>query len=925
MVGEVGVIVPECDEKSIFNAARRIAEPKARCLYLGQACGHDTALRSRVEALLRIHEQEDGFLESPAGGIREAVHALAGEGPGAIIGPYKLLEEIGEGGFGVVFLAEQQYPVRRRVALKVVKPGMDTKHLVAHFEAERQALALMDHPHIARVFDGGETESGRPYFVMELVRGDPVTEFCDRNCLPLRERLGLFVSICQAVQHAHHKGIIHRDLKPSNVLVTTSPRDGDAGAVPTVKVIDFGVAKATGQRLTDKTLFTTFVQLVGTPLYMSPEQVEMGCRDVDTRTDIYALGVLLYELMTGTTPFDRERLRTAGFDELRRIIREEDPPRPSTRLRSGEGRALPPSSSLQELDWIVMKALEKDRARRYDTAGALAQDIRRYLNNEPVEACPPGAGYRLRKFLMRNKGRVLAAALVLLALLAGTGSTTWAMIREWRARRDAESARLAEARRAEGERRAKEEAQKRLAQVEKGAEILASVFGDLDPQAAEKEGVALRALLSRRLGQAALELDGETVGEPLAVARLQHVLGISLRESGHLDQAEGVLVKACQTRERLRGGDDLETVATKHDLALLYRAQGKYAPAERLYKEVVATRTAKLGANHRDTLTARHCLAILYYSQGRYAQAEKLYQEVLARRTAQLGAAAADTLASKHWLALLYRSRGKIAEAEALYKEVLAVRTTRLGAGHLDTVAAKGDLAALYRDQRKYDQAAELWKEELAVRTAKLGADHPDTLTTRHQLAILYHYQGNSRLAETLQKEVLALRTARLGGDHPHTLKSLHYLAALYRDLGSFAAAEALYKQLLAVRTAKLGAGHPETLYSEINLAGLYRSQRRFDLAIPLLEETLRKVKLNPDFPAALTLETPANLGMTYLEAGRFADAVPLLEHVYEKGSDDPPVAGVGDALVQLYDSWGKPDQAARWRKKLAQSRQAGK
>ena len=367
-------------------------------------------------------------VDAPTGSYGPASTPVAVEGPGAAVGPYKLLEQIGEGGFGVVFMAEQTQPVRRKVALKVLKPGMDTRQVVARFEAERQALALMEHPNIAHVFDGGATASGRPYFVMELVRGVPITAFCDENHLGVRERLGLFVDVCQAVQHAHQKGIIHRDLKPSNVLVTLH----DDKAV--VKVIDFGIAKATGQQLTEKTLFTNFAQMIGTPLYMSPEQAQMSGLDIDTRTDIYALGVLLYELLTGTTPFDRERLRTAGYDELRRIIREEEPPKPSTRLNTLGQAAATVSTNRRsdpkklsrvmrgELDWIVMKALEKDRNRRYESASAFAADVGRYLADEPVQACPPSAGYRFRKFARRNK-TVLATGMALaVAVLATVGS-----------------------------------------------------------------------------------------------------------------------------------------------------------------------------------------------------------------------------------------------------------------------------------------------------------------------------------------------------------------------------------------------------------------------------------------------------------------------------------------------------------------------
>ena len=348
--------------------------------------------------------------------------------PGIVIGPYKLLEQIGEGGFGVVFMAEQQRPVRRRVALKVIKPGMDTRQVIARFEAERQALALMDHPNISRVLDAGATESGRPYFVMELVRGIPLSEFCDQNRLTVGERLELFITVCHAVQHAHQKGIIHRDIKPNNVLVTL--HDG----TPVAKVIDFGIAKATGQQLTEKTLFTSFAQMVGTPLYMSPEQAEMSGLDVDTRSDIYSLGVLLYELLTGTTPFDQERMRTAGYDEVRRIIREEEPAKPSARISTlnraattvTANRKSDPSRLRQlfrgELDWIVMKALEKDRNRRYETAAAFAADVQRYLNDEAVEACPPSARYRFRKFARRNKAAFLTGSAVAVAMLVAVGS-----------------------------------------------------------------------------------------------------------------------------------------------------------------------------------------------------------------------------------------------------------------------------------------------------------------------------------------------------------------------------------------------------------------------------------------------------------------------------------------------------------------------
>ncbi|HVX59707.1 MAG TPA: serine/threonine-protein kinase [Pirellulales bacterium] len=427
--------VPKLDEHAIFNVARQIDAREARRLYLEQACGDDNYLFARVEALLRVYDEQQSFLQPTVHGRRGAVERPpTDEGPGTVIGPYKLLEQIGEGGMGVVFMAEQHEPVRRKVALKIIKPGMDTRQVVARFEAERQALSLMDHPNIAKVLDAGATSSGHPYFVMELVKGQPITNYCDEHHLTPRQRLELLLPVCQAIQHAHQKGIIHRDIKPSNILVA----EYDQKAVP--KVIDFGVAKATAAPLTERTMFTGFGQLVGTIEYMSPEQAKVNQLDVDTRTDIYSLGVLLYELLTGSTPFDRQRLRSAAWDEMLRIIREEEPQKPSTRLSSADtlpsiaaNRSIEPARLSRtirgELDWIAMKALEKDRSRRYETASGFALDLQRYLDDEPVQACPPSAAYRLRKFVRRNKGPVLAAAFVALSMVVGIIGPTWGMLR----------------------------------------------------------------------------------------------------------------------------------------------------------------------------------------------------------------------------------------------------------------------------------------------------------------------------------------------------------------------------------------------------------------------------------------------------------------------------------------------------------------
>jgi serine/threonine protein kinase len=435
-------------EETLFHLAREKA-PSERAAFLEEVCAGDVKLRQRLEVLLQAHDSPKNVLEQPvisreatldsypgpARDEEDSVEHGTSEGPGNRIGPYKLLQQIGEGGMGIVFMAEQQQPLRRKVALKIIKPGMDSAQVIARFEAERQALALMEHQNIAKVLDAGTTDSGSPYFVMELVHGVPITQYCDDHHLTPTARLELFLPVCHAVQHAHQKGIIHRDLKPSNVLVCLY----DGVAVP--KVIDFGIAKATGQQLTERTMFTQFGSLVGTLEYMSPEQAEMSQLGIDTRSDVYSMGVMLYELLTGTTPLERQRLREVGFDEIRRLIREEEPPKPSTRL-STSGVALAAISAQRhtepakltrlvsgELDWIVMKALEKDRNRRYESANGLARDVERYLHDEPVEACPTTAGYRLRKFARKHQKLLATAAAFVVVLLLGVASSLWQAVR----------------------------------------------------------------------------------------------------------------------------------------------------------------------------------------------------------------------------------------------------------------------------------------------------------------------------------------------------------------------------------------------------------------------------------------------------------------------------------------------------------------
>jgi WD40 repeat protein/serine/threonine protein kinase len=493
-------------EESLFAQALEIESAAARAAFLDRACADNPALRAEVEALLRAHERSGDLLDLPEN-LPATTDLPACERPGTILGPYKLLEQIGEGGMGTVWMAEQTEPMRRRVAVKVVKEGMDSRQVLARFDAERQALALMEHPNIARVLDAGRTASGRPYFVMELVKGQPITKYCDDKRFGVRERLELFGDVCRAVQHAHQKGIIHRDLKPSNVLV--APYDGK----PVIKVIDFGVAKATGQRLTDYTLFTGFGALVGTPEYMSPEQAEANNQDIDTRSDIYALGVLMDELLTGSTPLTRQRVKEAALLEVLRVIREEEPPRPSTRL--SESKDSLPSISAQrqiepakltrvvrgELDWIVMKALEKDRNRRYETANGFAQDVQRYLADEPVQACPPSAWYRIRKFVRRHRRPVLAAAVILLLLIGGIIGTSVGLVQATVSDERAQSAAI-------------------KAGEERDAANEARTAETVQRKRAEDLGKELR----QKLYVAQMNMAGEAAGSPLGLGRVAELL-----------------------------------------------------------------------------------------------------------------------------------------------------------------------------------------------------------------------------------------------------------------------------------------------------------------------------------------------------------------------------------------------------------------
>ena len=650
------------NEEDLFDAARKLNDTSARTEFLQRNCANDEALRTRVEELLTAEvEAERFFAEGGSVLIAQDVAAqftqslraaaasqgnLPGEEPiGTRVGRYKLVEKIGEGGCGVVYKAEQEAPVRRDVALKIIKLGMETKSVIARFEAERQALAMMDHPNIARVYDAGATDRGPPYFVMELVHGVRITEFCDNNRLTLRERLDLFVQTCHAIQHAHQKGIIHGDIKPSNVMVTLQDE------VPVPKVIDFGISKATEARLTDKALFTTYAQLIGTPAYMSPEQAQMGGVDIDTRSDIYSLGVLLYELLTGRTPFDPKELIKSGLDEMRRTLREKEPVRPSTKLNSlvpserakaAESLRVEPSRLVSllkgDLDWIVMKALEKDRRRRYETANSLAMDIERYMDHEAIEARPPSWVYRLQKLVRRNRVVFIAGAAVAVALVAGMGTSTWLFLREREAHKRAVAAEQQQARlRHEAETREKIALAALLVSQEKLDEADA-VLNEISLTEPTVEGAAvLRSVGEWRALQNNWKQAAQRLTQLLQVNQLDGWdvssldclrLGPALIEQGDMngyehfrqDAIDRFIVAACPFPDRIV------------KISLLAPANERVITALTTVAEATAKSVAVADAGGDPFQAAWHSvsLALFEYRKGNFAKAEEWCRRCLA-------------------------------------------------------------------------------------------------------------------------------------------------------------------------------------------------------------------------------------------------------------------------------------------------------
>ena len=881
--------------EQVFTEAVLHTDPAKRRAYLDRVCVGNQLLRKEVESLLRAHEQAGDFLGRT---VKLTESDFVIERTGTMIGRYKLLERIGQGGFGSVYMAEQIEPLQRKVALKVIKASMDTHEVIARFEAERQALALMDHPNIARVLDAGATEAGRPYFVMELVRGIPITDYCDQKNLSTAERLQLFMKVCHAVQHAHQKGIIHRDLKPNNVLVTL--HDGE----PVPKVIDFGVAKALGPKLTEKTLFTGFAQMIGTPAYMSPEQAELSGLDIDTRSDIYSLGVLLYELLTGVTPFDAETLRQAAMDEIRRMIRETEPSKPSTRLQTlgirlddvAKHRHTEPNALRRlvrgDLDWIVMKALEKDRRRRYETPDAFASDVARHLSHEPVLASSPSVPYLVGKFARRHNAGLAVTAVLLLLLLGGAAVSTWQAVRATRAEQEqtrlhqqAEAARL----RAEiNERKAETEAI-HSAQV---AQFLKDMLRSVEPAAALGQDTKL---LRGILDHAAERVGKDLTNQPLVEAELKLTIGTTYRDIGLADEAEAM------TRDALR---------------LSRAALGE---------------TNLLGA---------HCLIAVGSVLKRFgsaSEAERLLRQAVAIQRAVPDPDEAAVADGMDYLSRAIRvQKDKVNEAEALTREVLARRIKLFGSEDLSVGKSLNNLGIVLSLQGKSEEAEAAIRRAMVILKQIPVEGNPELCWSYRCLAITLEHAGRMTEAEATYREGLELTRTVNGEDSRYTGDAFARVVAILRQQGKPAELETLLRDSVQRRKKLLGDTHPRLASSLSDLTHFLLSREKFTEAELAARECLAiREKKSPDDWE--TFQTRSLLGASLLGQKKYSEAEPLLETGYEGmqkryqeisrpgKSNDLKLALT--RLIQLCEDSDQRAKAAGWRQELSdfEKRESGK
>ena len=848
-----------------------------------------------------VFDPEDTQLPTPPPGtkIKRRPKADPKEDINRVIGNYHLVKRIGEGGMGEVFLANQTQPIKRKVAFKIIKKGMDTKELVARFEAERQAVAMMDHINIAKVFDAGATDRGRPFFAMEYVDGVPMTKYCDANKLDTKARLRLFIQVCEGVQHAHQKAIIHRDLKPSNVLITS--QDGEA--VP--KIIDFGIAKAIGGSLIDDVQLTTVGQLMGTPSYMSPEQADMAGADIDTRTDIYSLGVILYELLSGKLPLAPEDFKGIGYAELRRKIQEDQPTMPSTRMQitSQDAEEIASNRGIDvqslskalrgDLDWIIMMAIDKDKARRYPSAYAFAADIHHYLNNEPVSARPPSTRYRLSKFIARHKVGVTMAAVVAMAVILGIVGTTVGMVRAIRAERiasrEAETAR----------------------QV---SDFLVGLFKVSDPDEARGNSITAREILD----EGAKKIEDDLEEQPETQARLMDTIGRVYQSLGLYDSASDLLSKSLELRMSSLGSRHSETASGMAGLGVLYKDQGKYAEAESLLYTALELKTEELGPSHEDVATMMMHLATAKSRLGKYDESDPLYHQALTLREVQYGKDSPEVAETLSNMAVMYYKAGRHQEAVKAHTRALEIREASFGPNHPHVARSLNNLALVYQQQGKYEESIPLYQRALDVYLESLGEQHPHVALGYNNLALAYYSLADYDSAEPLYKKALAVQEAVLGEEHPDVARTLNNLANLNKDRGRPSAAEPLFVRALAIRETALGPKHPDVGWSMGDLGILYREQRKYDQADSLFHRALVVFKAAGDkYGTAWTLN---DLGVLSRNRGNLEEAVPLFQVAIqtfrtEVSSSHPDLAEFLNNYALLLRTMGRHVEAEAMKK----------
>jgi serine/threonine protein kinase/TolA-binding protein len=852
--------------RDVLEEAQEL-EPAQRSAFLDRACLSDQSLRQEVEVLLAASDDAHStFLESPSvpdglianlDGILSSGRLQAGE---LFAERFQLVSKLGEGGMGQVWLAEQTFPVRRQVAIKLIKAGMYDEAVVQRFESERQSLAIMDHPAIAKVFDAGATPQGQPYFVMEYVPGLPITEYCDQKKLKIVDRLELFIQACEGVQHAHQKAIIHRDLKPANILVV------EVDGKPVPRIIDFGLAKATTRQVEGESRFTQLGHFVGTPGYMSPEQAGSnldGVHDIDTRTDGYSLGVVLYVLLAGLQPFENKSGQKQPLDELLRELREEEPPSPSHKVNADRERSAATAAARGteprqlvsllrgDLDWIAMKALEKDRTRRYGTPSELAADIRRYLNHEPVVARPASTGYRLRKYTRRHRMAVFVAAGLVL-LLAAFSILQALQLRKITSERD------------------------RATRI---TDFMTSMFKVSDPSEARGNSVTAREILDK----ASNDMGKGLAKDPEVQSQMMEVMAGTYLNLGLYAHAHELAQRALDARLNLLGPDDPKTLESMTQLGWILEREGHHTEAEKMERQALAGERRILGPEDPLALQTMANLVFIVQSQGHFDEGEKLAREVIEIGSRRLGPESAQVLQSMHYLAVALFNQGRYAESEQESRQLIEVERRVLGADHPDTLHAVGNLANAIKAQGRFAEAEQAYRDVLAADQRVLGPEHPRTATAISNLANLLSTEGRLADSEKLTREALAIQLRALGPENLYTLVSESILANVLFEEGHVHESEKLQRETLATMIRALGPENRETLSSQYLLAGVLNREGRYAEAEKLARGAFEVEMRNLGPQHTNTLNALMELGKALASTHRYPEASKLFRDVIEK------------------------------------------